>query len=206
MRHAQLVTLCFVVGSWLGAPALAHACSCAGPLPSSARNALASDTVFVGSVAALQAPDPRLQVNPAPTSPGSRVVVESVLSSADGPMRIVFDVRQLYKGPDAGQIVLIADRICDPPFNVGQEWLVYASEREGRIETSVCSRIRLTREAASDIEFLDGVARGRQQGIVHGAAHQRIVDANDQPQARVLFESLQVVAVEGGATVCHADR
>ena len=33
---------------------------------------------------------------------------------------------------------------------------------------------------------------------MHGAAHQRIVDANGQPQARVLLESLQVVAAEGG--------
>ena len=67
------------------------------------------------------------------------------MSSADGPTRAVFEVRRLYKGADTRQIALIVDRICDPLFNVGQEWLVYASEREGRIKTSVCSRTRLTR-------------------------------------------------------------
>ena len=185
MRHEQLVALCFVVGTWLAAPAVAHACSCNSPLPSSPASARAFDVVFAGTMTRLERPEAWLRVNP----DGS---VE--LGFGEGPSRATFDVHRVYRGRDAREVVLTLDRSCDPPFKVGQEWLVYALEREGIVATSVCSRTRLREEAASDVEYLDGAARGVPQGVLYGAAHQRIIDASGQPQLRVLFESLQVVA------------
>jgi hypothetical protein len=145
--------------------------------------------VFVGTVTSLERPAGWSRVNP----DGS---VE--FGSGDGATTANFNVSRVYRGGDAKRIPVTLDRSCDPPFNVGQEWLVYASEREGRIETSVCSRTRLREEAGADVEYLDGAARDRRQGIVHGSVHQRIVDTNGVAQLRVLFETLQVVAAGGG--------
>ena len=56
MRHAPLMALYLVVGTWLAVPAVAHACSCSPPLLSSAANARASDIVFVGTITRLESP------------------------------------------------------------------------------------------------------------------------------------------------------
>ena len=87
---------------------------------------------------------------------------------------------------------------CDLPFNVGELWLVYASERDGVVRSGKCGRSRLATEAESDLEYLEGVEQRRPQALVHGEVMWSSIDPQGKVSLRGLPQSLQVIAVGAG--------
>ena len=171
-------------------PGVAEACSCIGRV-SSATAVQQADLVFVGTVARIERARPWSR----PTPDG----LVTVVFEPEPPV-MTFEVAHVYKGSAAKQIVMIGERSCGHPFKEGEAWLIYADRRDGRVATNSCTRTRLRSEAlaSQDFVFLDGLERGREQGVVHGEVLRRFVSAEGAPGLRALFEPLQVIAESGG--------
>lgn len=72
-------------------------------------------------------------------------------------IRATFAVTENFRGAESTKIELVlTDSTCNPNFHVGQSWLVYATNREGRPgwTTSDCTRTRLLSEVSEDLAYL----------------------------------------------------
>lgn len=168
-------------------PVPAEACGCGGTT-SSVTAFRGADLVFVGTVTRVDGPKPWSRVN----ADGS---VSGGLET-DPPVT-TFEAGHIYRGNAGQRVVIVGDRTnCDVPFKHGEGWLVYARVRDGRVSTDKCTRTRLRAEAetSQDLAYLDGLERGRQQGVVQGEVLRRIVGADGQPALQALFEPLEVIA------------
>lgn len=116
-------------------PACVFACSCIQAPPPD--EALASSTaVFAGQVTEIAAPADR---------------------GGSDPVVVTFAVSKGWKG--AGQPTIVVNTSassasCGFEFVKGQEYLVYASENEGHLQTGLCSRTSLLASAANDLAVL----------------------------------------------------
>ena len=109
------------------------------------------------------------------------------------------EVTRAFGGRHDRQVAVTLDGAnCDLPFNVGEVWLVYASEHDGVVRSGKCGRSRLAAEAGSDLEYLEGIEQRRPQALVHGDVMRSSIDADGQVSLRGLPQSLQVVAVGAG--------
>jgi hypothetical protein len=176
--------MCLVMGGALAMPAIAHACTCTGVVPSSA-SFRASAAVFVGKVVRID---------------------KQTAVAFDG--NTTFDVLHVFRGRLERQAVMLpGGGTCSEPFEVGQTWLVYAFDSGGALTTNRCTRSRLRDEAAQDIAYLEGVEQGRAQGVVYGEMLHRRLGADGQPGLFASPESLQVVAVgAGGRFTAQSER
>ncbi len=133
-RAAVIVLVCG--GLCLLAPPSAFACSCA-EAPSPHISLDAASAVFRGTVVAIDVP-------------GGEVV-----SSAD-PKRVTFAVGDVWKGPAYTQLVVTTARdgaSCGFPFELKQEYLVYASGPAAQLRTGLCGRTRATADPQSAEDF-----------------------------------------------------
>lgn len=166
-------------------PGVAEACSCGGRV-SAAAALRQADLVFLGAVAQVDG-----------RKPWSMVDVDGSIRVQSGSPVTTFSIEHIYRGGARQQVLIVGDGSnCDVPFAQGETWLVYARVREGRITTGKCTRTRLRvqAEASQDLAYLDGLERGRQQGVVFGEVLRRIVGAEGKPALQALFEPLQVIA------------
>jgi hypothetical protein len=152
-------------------PSRVDACGCVGG-SSLAAHARASDVVFVGRVRTVESEPVKVRAH----SDGS--------VSVGGPERrtAALDVLKLYRG-DVGPVVQFRSGwgSCDLTFTTGEVWLVYATRRDDRIDTSKCSRSRLAAKGRADLEYLDGFHAGRPLGIVYGELLRRGYDGDGRP-------------------------
>jgi hypothetical protein len=116
-------------------PACVFACSCLPPGPPA--DALASATaVFSGRVAALAG---------------------AVDAGGSDPVQVTFAISKVWKGTDQPTIEVLtpaSSASCGFEFVRGEEYLVYASESEGRLQTNLCSRTALLAIAGDDLAVL----------------------------------------------------
>lgn len=128
MLRAAIVAVAFgVTGLW---PVSADACSCVVPdLPCEA--AWRDDVVFSGRVVSLDS-----------SAPGG------------GARGVEFEVIQNFRGPHVRTIVVGSGGGCSYSFRIGESYLVYASEVQGTLTTSMCTRTRPLRDAADDLAYL----------------------------------------------------
>ena len=147
------VALC-VTGLW---SMRADACSCAVPgLPCEA--VWRSDVVFTGRVVSFESP-----------APGT------------GTRGVEFAVIQNFRGPQLRTIVVASAGGCGYSFKIGESYLVYASDLQGTLTTSICTRTRPLRDAADDLAYAQSLsaatlrppARVPGKGPDLGAAHSR---------------------------------
>jgi hypothetical protein len=173
-----------------GLPSSAAACSCGGPIPSSAqfRSAVA---VFVGTVERVDKPEPWSRRN----SDGS---ISAGLGY--GPEVVTLAVTRAFRGVAETRVRLkrISGASCEIPFAVGEAWLIYASQEQGDLRASGCSRSRLVSQADEDLKYLHAAAAGQPQGLVYGNVFRQIAGADGQPAQQALFEPLKVVALGAG--------
>lgn len=125
---SSLLLLC--LGITVSSARPAYACSCMRP--SAPNQALAEATaVFSGQVTNIE--QVRLKLN------------------------VTFRVDEWWKGEPVQNIVVqtaATTAACGYPFEVGQTYLVYASHRQGRLQTNYCSRTALLSQAADDLSIL----------------------------------------------------
>ncbi|HKO98911.1 MAG TPA: carboxypeptidase regulatory-like domain-containing protein [Pyrinomonadaceae bacterium] len=57
---------------------------------------------------------------------------------------------------------------CGYNFRLAQQYLVYASEHEGKLFTGICSRTREIAAAADDLKYMRGLANGKLSGSIFG--------------------------------------
>jgi hypothetical protein len=130
-----LVTMALVALASIFNPTCAFACSCRPPGPPA--EALASATaVFSGRVTAVSG---------------------AVDSGGSDPVQATFAVTRVWKGADQPTVVVAtpaSSASCGVAFAQGQEYLVYASDVEGRLQTVACSRTAPIAAAGEDLAAL----------------------------------------------------
>jgi len=130
-----VVSLALVALANVVSPTCAFACRCRPPGPPA--DALASATsVFSGRVTALAG---------------------AVDSGGPDPVQATFAVTRVWKGAGQPTVVVVtpaSSASCGFAFAQGQEYLVYASEIEGRLQTIVCSRTAPIAAAGEDLAAL----------------------------------------------------
>ena len=140
----RIVPLIVVVAVALAVPGWTLACTCAVLPP---QQAFARSTaVFAGTVTGIEGP-----------------AEGSVVSSAD-PVRVRFSVWRVWKGPRQRALVVSTARMsisCGYPFTTGGVYLVYAYDRDGALETNLCTRTRPLALAAEDL-----LALGEWKGLL----------------------------------------
>jgi hypothetical protein len=134
---AAFTAAVFAIAVLLHPPGRAYACSCVVPPPvGQARDQAAA--VFTGVVSA---------------------VVRQTESSQ---VEVRFNLTESWKGPIGPTLSLstsASSASCGYEFVEGQRYLVYASEQDGALSTSLCSRTAPADGAADEIASL-GIGRG----------------------------------------------
>ena len=72
-------------------------------------------------------------------------------------MQVTFAISKVWKGTDQPTIEVLtsaSSASCGFEFVQGEEYLVYASESEGRLQTNLCSRTALLAMAGDDLAVL----------------------------------------------------
>ena len=132
------LTLLLVASVWLADLRPAAACSC---IEISVAEALDfSDVVFTGEA---------LSVGLDPDD--------------DRAVRAVFAVSRHFKGADVSEITLLtstSSASCGYEFAVGESYLIFASDDDGTLRTTPCSRTRTLDQAGDDIAALDALIDG----------------------------------------------
>ncbi|WP_316569505.1 hypothetical protein [Neobacillus sp. YIM B06451] len=135
-----LICIMIFAGSfWIGGPTKVAACSCAGPqaVETEFQNKTA---VFSGKVLKIEDRNFNLFTQ----------------SSAD-PLTIIFEVKSVWKGPSQSQLIVTTAKSsasCGANLIEGNEYLVYASGKTGKLETGLCDRTKLLQNAAEDLQIL----------------------------------------------------
>lgn len=141
----------------VGAHRESFACSCASTNPCQATGY--ADSIFSGRVASVE------MLPPAESTPEQRIVVrinvEHGFVNAPGPVAIL--------SMDFSS--------CTFSFKVGQQYLVYANNRSGKLTTSSCSRTRPLADASDDLRYLSTMSDLANLGRIHG----RITETRRHP-------------------------
>lgn len=131
-----------ISGLWIP-PKQAHACSCA-QVPSVQTGVEQSAAVFSGKVLEIKEPS------------------FSVMRSSADPVRVVFEVKESWKGISETQAAIstaMSSASCGYEFSAGKEYLVFANGEPGKLNVSLCSS---TKELASATQDLAVLGKGQQ--------------------------------------------
>jgi len=138
LAHVALVLVLLLTALLLAAPAPAYACSCVeGTPPGQALDRSAA--VFAGTV--LDVDTPAL----------------SLLGNSLRPVRVTFQVNQVWKGEVAERIVIRTAQdsaACGYNFSAGTAYLVYAHQSEDGLATGLCERTTELANAGEDLAVL----------------------------------------------------
>ena len=151
------------------------------------RGFLGADFVFTAKATAVRLPAPIAVPDPA----------GSELSEGEATLA----VGTVYRGIVPDTVELTAGGQCEASFEVGRDYLVYATSLQDattgqvRIAIDGCSRTRLLAEADGDLTLIKSINTGRPEGSLYGA-----VIPSDQIEA--VFDDAPAYAVtlrgEGG--------
>ncbi len=145
MRHPKisvptLFAFVLAAGLLLGAPQIAHACSCVeNPPPAEALEG--ADYVFTGTVTMIKSTNP---------APGGQSFPKTTVK---------LDVQSVYKGNVGGKFSIEtaeSSAACGFTFSEGESYIVYAyaGDGGGAPSTSLCSRTATLSDAGVDIDAL----------------------------------------------------
>lgn len=110
-----------------------RACSCLPP-PAPAKAFAEADAVFIGKVVSFQ-----------------------LTGEAFSPRLAKFSVAKIWKGERMAVSEILTPNnsaACGYEFIVGEEYVVYAYEYDGKLHTNLCTRTRATRFAMDDLKYL----------------------------------------------------
>lgn len=133
----MLVLMVFPI--FMYSPITSYACSCLEPGPVK-EELERSSAVFSGKVIEIVDKNKNKRIQ----------------SSAD-PIEVKFEVAEVWKGQSQTEIIVITERdsaSCGFEFDLDKEYLVYATELEGELRVSLCSRTALLSAAGLDIQEL----------------------------------------------------
>ena len=130
--------LAIIVAVFFAAAAAAHACSCAErPLPQEAAQTTA---IFTGKVTKLEV---------VKVTDGVSVIEATVEPS------------RVFKGSVPKTVVFTTSNgccYCAPWFDIAGEYLFFATDVNGKLQTSTCTRTKLLSKATEEIRYLEQAA------------------------------------------------
>jgi hypothetical protein len=143
----------------LAAPPVNAQCGC--EVEPACRGFRGADFVFTAKATAVRLPAPIAEPDPAG------------IDSPEGQATLA--VGTVYRGIVPPTLDLTAGGQCEASFEVGREYLVYATSLQDattgqvRIAIDGCSRTRLLAEAGADLEWITSMNAGRAEGSLYGA-------------------------------------
>jgi len=141
LKHLAVLVLIAsaVAGAW---PVAATACSCAPP-PDPGAALEAADAVFAGRVVGLTLVP--------------RLCGEPISSFATEDIAVTVAISAVWKGEPAEQVTIYTAFtccVCGYPFELGETYLIYATQQGDRLTTTICSRTRPLEKAKDDLAAL----------------------------------------------------
>jgi len=141
------------------------ACSCAGfgPACVEAVSPQAS-AVFLGTVLAI--------------SPSSRTSQSNVLGDM---LDVTLSIQESYRGASSERVVITtpsSEAACGFPFKKGEQYVVYASEYERKLFTSICQRTLPAKAVAKDLDYLRKLPTADPTVFIGGSYKQYTFDPN----------------------------
>ena len=131
-----------------------NACQCAGPGQPCEAYGDAS-AVFVGTVTFASS----IKIKEA----GHEFTNRLIRLHVDRPIRNV-------ETSDVEVVTGLGEADCGFGFRLGGQYLVYAYSRDGRLETSICTRTRPLSDATADLEYIKGLSKAAPGGMIFGQA------------------------------------
>jgi Carboxypeptidase regulatory-like domain len=98
------------------------------------------------------------------------------------PRAVKFSVEQAFSGVMGTEVEVFTGRgggDCGYGFQVGQRYLVYAYNYQGKLTTSICTRTRHFSQATEDLAFLGTLSSARPGVTIHGAISRADERKND---------------------------
>ena len=132
------------------------ACSCGSP-GSPCESFGSASAVFVGT--------------PVSVSENQRPKEKDATKFDWNPIVVKFSVEQSYLGVSGTEIEIFTGRgggDCGYRFKIGQRYLVYATQYENKLVTSICFRTRPFNSATEDLAFLGTLATSISGVTIHG--------------------------------------
>jgi hypothetical protein len=151
----------------------ALACSCAEQAPCQAYDA--ASAVFIGTVI------------------DSRHIKVTQDNYERDRMAVRLSVDSAFRGVTGSEVELttgLGGGDCGFGFVKGQQYLVYASERRGKLSTGICSRTRDISRAAVDLNYIRGLAKAKPGATIIGKVIRR------QPKENGGYENLPLAGVK----------
>jgi hypothetical protein len=192
----QLLRAAIITGFWLCVwQASAWACSCHRVL-GTVTEFNKEQAVFLGKVKTILPDEREIEVTPI----GGKNAGNPEKKKVHG-YSVTFEVKDSFKG--ASEIKnLHTDEgggLCGYYFEVGKEYLVYAYEFKGMLNTSICTRTRSASGAEDDLAILRALKKGEVQPRIFGFVYRmdKVVDgvfgfnSNNRvmPQIKVIAKS-----------------
>jgi hypothetical protein len=116
---------------------------------------------------------------------------------ADG-WRVTFTILQAFRGVDSKEVDLhLPDSSCNPNFEEGKSYLVYAHHRSGAPgwTTTSCTRTRLLSEASEDLAYLRLPDSEKGPSRIVGEVLRRQIDLSNPAYPRVFGTPVEGVPV-----------
>jgi len=140
-RNAYFLSLVL----WISA-GQAVACTCVGFGPACSEAVSPNvAAVFLGTVKSIE------------RTAGSFVDKRTMSMTGGGLVAVKFDVQEAYKGVTLGSATILtaaSEAACGFPFEVAQQYVVYAVEYNGALYTSICQRTLPLRVVAGDLVYV----------------------------------------------------
>ena len=185
MIKAKQVSILIAMLPLLLTPDVSLACSCGGSMGTPGGYNSASD-VFISRVVEIFRPPLEMTHN----SDGSVSV-----SASTKPGFVRMSVEKSYKGDQGTEVQFNIDgTTCGHSFAVGEEYLIYADRRDGKLHTGKCMRTRLLSKATSDIKYLEALQRGEPQATIYGYVLREVFDQEGKMGLQTPFEEFMVIA------------
>ncbi len=137
-------------------------------------------------------------------------------AGALGPRRVRFRISEAFRGAETGEAETGEIEIhlrggggasCDPPFRLGESWLVYASKHGARQPgwtTSTCSRTRRLSGAAEDLRYLRLADQQKPPSHIAGQVTRDVYDAAKKRTGDTVPVAGVPVVVTSGTTRLEA--
>jgi hypothetical protein len=118
------------------------------------------------------------------------------VSVAEGPTRVRFVVEESFRGDlkEVIELEYFAGDGCAYKFENQTRYLIYASERDGKLSVHKCSRTRPLSTADEDLKYIRGLKDKGPKGTIYGLILNRVTDADGVTALKAPLKEITVIA------------
>ncbi len=96
-------------------------------------------------------------------------------------VNVKLSVQEAYKGVSFNQVIVStnsSEPACGFPFKIGEQYVVYANEHDGKLYTSICMRTLPVKFAGKDLAYLRKLKNTPQTAFIEGSYKKYTFDPN----------------------------